>query len=124
MTRYSLKLQELRLHEVVILHGGSPKGPSNPFKDNANLEGTTRHEVIWRFSPGSNIDADTPGKRKRKEKWKNHPVKLLIATDVLSEGQNLQDSQGIVNFDLHWNPVRMIQRVWSCGTACSHPMKC
>jgi len=106
-----LEAAGIEAHEVAILHGGSPKGPSNPFKDNANLEGTTRHEVIWRFSPGSNIDADTPGKRKRKEKWKNHPVKLLIATDVLSEGQNLQDSQGIVNFDLHWNPVRMIQRV-------------
>ncbi|GAI51274.1 unnamed protein product, partial [marine sediment metagenome] len=35
---------------------------------------------------------------------------LLIATDVLSEGQNLQDAQYLINYDLHWNPVRMIQR--------------
>ena len=34
----------------------------------------------------------------------------LFATDVLSEGQNLQDSGLLVNYDLHWNPVRMIQR--------------
>jgi superfamily II DNA/RNA helicase len=34
----------------------------------------------------------------------------LVATDVLSEGQNLQDSGILVNYDLHWNPVRMIQR--------------
>ena len=35
---------------------------------------------------------------------------MLIATDVLSEGQNLQDAQFLVNYDLPWNPVRMIQR--------------
>ena len=35
---------------------------------------------------------------------------MLISTDVLSEGQNLQDAQYLVNYDLHWNPVRMIQR--------------
>lgn len=35
---------------------------------------------------------------------------VLFATDVLSEGQNLQDCGVLVNFDLHWNPVRMIQR--------------
>jgi len=35
---------------------------------------------------------------------------ILFATDVLSEGQNLQDCGLLVNFDLHWNPVRMIQR--------------
>lgn len=38
------------------------------------------------------------------------PVQLLISTDVLSEGQNLQDAGYLINADLHWNPVRMIQR--------------
>lgn len=37
-------------------------------------------------------------------------IDFLFATDVLSEGQNLQDSGMLVNYDLHWNPVRMIQR--------------
>jgi ERCC4-related helicase len=37
-------------------------------------------------------------------------LNLLVATDVLSEGQNLQDAGVLINFDLHWNPVRMIQR--------------
>jgi ERCC4-related helicase/regulator of extracellular matrix RemA (YlzA/DUF370 family) len=37
-------------------------------------------------------------------------LQYLFATDVLSEGQNLQDCGVIINFDLHWNPVRMIQR--------------
>ena len=37
-------------------------------------------------------------------------IELLIATDVLSEGQNFQEAQFLVNYDLPWNPVRMIQR--------------
>lgn len=37
-------------------------------------------------------------------------VQMVIATDVLSEGLNLQDCDKIINYDLHWNPVRMIQR--------------
>ena len=34
----------------------------------------------------------------------------VIATDVLAEGLNLQDCDNIINYDLHWNPVRLIQR--------------
>ena len=39
------------------------------------------------------------------------PVDILIATDVLSEGQNLQDCDMVINYDIHWNPVRVIQRM-------------
>jgi hypothetical protein len=38
------------------------------------------------------------------------PVEVLLSTDVLAEGVNLQDAALLVNFDVHWNPVRMIQR--------------
>jgi len=38
------------------------------------------------------------------------PVDILITTDVLSEGQNLQDADMVINYDIHWNPVRVIQR--------------
>lgn len=38
------------------------------------------------------------------------PVDILLSTDVLAEGVNLQDVSVLVNFDIHWNPVRMIQR--------------
>lgn len=38
------------------------------------------------------------------------PITTLIATDVLSEGLNLQDCDTVINYDLHWNPVRLIQR--------------
>jgi superfamily II DNA or RNA helicase len=37
-------------------------------------------------------------------------IKILCSTDVLSEGQNLQDCGIIINYDLHWNPVKMVQR--------------
>lgn len=40
----------------------------------------------------------------------DEPVRILIATDCLSEGQNLQDAQTVVNYDIHWNPTRLIQR--------------
>lgn len=39
------------------------------------------------------------------------PIDVLIATDCLSEGQNLQDCDLIINYDIHWNPVRLIQRM-------------
>ena len=40
-----------------------------------------------------------------------NPIDILIATDCLSEGQNLQDADLVVNYDIHWNPVRIIQRM-------------
>lgn len=55
----------------------------------------------------SNIKVDYP---KVYEKLLN-PIDILIATDVLSEGQNLQDADMVINYDIHWNPVRVIQRV-------------
>lgn len=58
-------------------------------------------KIAKRFSPIS-----------KKYTLKNGETELnfLFATDVLSEGQNLQDAGILVNYDLHWNPVRMIQR--------------
>lgn len=40
----------------------------------------------------------------------NNDIDILIATDCISEGQNLQDCDYLVNYDIHWNPVRIIQR--------------
>jgi hypothetical protein len=39
------------------------------------------------------------------------PLRVLVSTDVLSEGVNLQDAMLLVNYDLHWNPVRLLQRI-------------
>ena len=40
----------------------------------------------------------------------NRSIDILIATDCISEGQNLQDCDYLINYDIHWNPVRIIQR--------------
>lgn len=39
------------------------------------------------------------------------PIRVLISTDILSEGLNLQDAFLLINYDLHWNPVRLMQRI-------------
>lgn len=59
-------------------------------------------ELAWRFSPVSNDKMDAV-----KQKGE---INVMIATDVLSEGQNLQDCSIIVNFDLPWAIIRLIQR--------------
>ena len=59
-------------------------------------------EYAWRFSPESNNKRD----RFRPEQ----ELRVLVATDVLSEGQNLQDGAIVVNFDLPWAIIRLIQR--------------
>jgi len=48
-------------------------------------------------------------------------VDMMISTDVLSEGQNLQDCGIVVNYDLHWNPTRMVQRA-AALTASARPL--
>jgi len=51
--------------------------------------------------------------QKRKEiidSFLNLDTDVLLSTDILSEGQNLQKARIVINYDLHWNPVRMIQR--------------
>jgi superfamily II DNA or RNA helicase len=57
--------------------------------------------AAWRFSPVSN---------KRDEIKPGDQVRVLVATDVLSDGQNLQDAAIVVNFDLPWALVRLVQR--------------
>ena len=67
---------------------------------------TDRSELIRRFSPyynGSNsADLARTGKSE---------IRVLISTDVLSEGLNLQDATRLINYDIHWNPVRLMQRI-------------
>ena len=59
-------------------------------------------DSAWRFSPDSN---QRPGQGKP-----GRELRVLVATDVLSEGQNLQDSHVVVNYDLPWAIIRLIQR--------------
>jgi hypothetical protein len=65
-----------------------------------------RLDVITRFSPYYN--GSTEGELKAAGK---SDIRVLISTDVLSEGLNLQDATRLVNYDIHWNPVRLMQRI-------------
>jgi superfamily II DNA or RNA helicase len=67
--------------------------------------GKQREEKVRHFSPKSNTQD-----QEELDYCLENPIDILISTDVLSEGQNLQDAGVLVNYDLHWNPVRMIQR--------------
>ena len=61
------------------------------------------NKVLTLFSPVSKDRATLYPKL-------NEEIDILIATDCISEGQNLQDCDYLINYDIHWNPVRIIQR--------------
>lgn len=65
-----------------------------------------RSSIIQRFAPyyneSSSEDLALRGQRE---------IRVLVSTDVLSEGLNLQDATRLINYDLHWNPVRLMQRI-------------
>lgn len=76
--------------------------PDGRHSDIAKLSGSVSREgaanLVRRFSPISNFASPIS------------EIRILLATDVVSEGQNLQDCARVLNYDLHWNPVRLIQR--------------
>lgn len=61
-----------------------------------------RVRLVQEFAPRSNGRPELAGTERE--------IDVLISTDVLSEGQNLQDCGILINYDLHWNPTRMVQR--------------
>ena len=87
---------ELGLHSALVTGGGSNKTTLTGI-------GSELNTILTHFSPVS------------KERHKVDPdatteIDLLFATDCISEGQNLQDCDTLINYDIHWNPVRIIQR--------------
>ena len=87
--RYLLKqLQDAEIEGVAQVDSGT-KG--------------NRADVIRRFSPYYNGSSSAEqGSRE---------IRVLVSTDVLSEGLNLQDASKLINYDIHWNPVRLMQRI-------------
>ena len=61
-----------------------------------------RHELVQRFAPYYNDKSSAEVEDE---------IQILIATDVLAEGLNLQDASCLINYELHWNPVRLMQRI-------------
>ncbi|MGH7134094.1 MAG: helicase-related protein, partial [Pirellulales bacterium] len=67
---------------------------------------TSRAKIIRRFAPYYNgLSSGLLTAAGEDE------IRVLISTDVLSEGLNLQDATRLINYDLHWNPVRLMQRI-------------
>lgn len=87
--------EEFNLETAMVTGGGNNKCTLKTDKDFNNLllnfSPISKHREIINNSSTDNID-------------------ILIATDCISEGQNLQDCDYLINYDIHWNPVRIIQR--------------
>ena len=65
-----------------------------------------RADIIRRFAPYYNASSSTELAASNDKE-----IRVLVSTDVLSEGLNLQDASRLVNYDIHWNPVRLMQRI-------------
>lgn len=83
------------------LHVGKVTGQSSG--NRSTVPGLRRDipSILAAFSPVSKERGGNPN---------DDAIDILIATDCISEGQNLQDCDLLVNYDIHWNPVRIIQR--------------
>lgn len=75
-----------------------------------NLSEDFHESVKWKVPFEKWLQLIRENDPKTQQKIEN-TIDVLIATDCLSEGQNLQDCDTIVNYDIHWNPVRLIQRM-------------
>ncbi len=88
-------LTQQQLHSAKVTGTGSPKSTLSKSYD--------FQELLTLFSPRSKSKAQVLPQEPAE-------IGLLIGTDCISEGQNLQDCDYVINYDIHWNPVRIIQR--------------
>ena len=90
-------LNTFGIHTALVTGGGINKTTIK------SVSNTDINEILTNFSPISkeraHIDPDA-----------TEEIDILICTDCISEGQNLQDCDYLINYDIHWNPVRIIQR--------------
>ena len=91
--------------ETTVEYLCSQLNPNGQDPEIARLTGSTRNQaesILKRFAPTWNLGQN--------ERLRGQEIRVLLATDIVSEGQNLQDCARVLNYDLHWNPVRLIQR--------------
>ena len=86
---------ELGLHIALVIGSGENK---------TTLGKRDFNHILTNFSPVSKNRNKIEGMPQKEE------IDVLIATDCISEGQNLQDCDYLINYDIHWNPVKIIQR--------------
>ncbi len=93
----SERLMNRQLHSALVIGSGANK---------CTLKGVRVkdiNDVLINFSPKSK-------ERHKVDNKRTDEIDILFATDCISEGQNLQDCDYLINYDIHWNPVRVIQR--------------
>lgn len=106
------ELAKRGVNKIALVHGGTKKYETilQRFAPHTKLykerqwnkfDGTTYHDWLKWIETN---DTET-------NELIEDSIDILIATDVLSEGQNLQDADMVINYDIHWNPVRVIQRM-------------
>lgn len=77
----------------------------------AKLTGSDENKTTLKLNNNFNNILINFSPRSKERRDKSAPeIDVLIATDCISEGQNLQDCDMLINYDIHWNPVRIIQR--------------
>ena len=93
--------KDLGIHVALVTGGGENR---TTFQRKGFQQHTEFNHILTNFSPIAK-------QRARKSQMPQEgEIDLLIASDCISEGQNLQDCDYLVNYDIHWNPVRIIQR--------------
>lgn len=95
--KLSGKLLNLGLHSALVIGSGSNKTTLKGVRVN------DLNDILMNFSPNSK-------ERDKISPDKSEEIDILFATDCISEGQNLQDCDYLINYDIHWNPVRVVQR--------------
>lgn len=92
----------LKLDEALLSELGIRKDQISFLKSKT---GKNKQGIVQRFSPKAQMQVLIDGMVNGQPE-----IQILCSTDVLSEGQNLQDCGIIINYDLHWNPIKMVQR--------------
>lgn len=87
------ELKKIHLHTACVT--GKGVKTNNKHVDN------DFNSLLCAFSPKSKMKKEIPADKQ---------IDILIGTDCISEGQNLQDCDTVINFDIQWNPVSLIQR--------------
>jgi superfamily II DNA/RNA helicase len=94
--------ENLNIYSAIVT--GSKESCKTNFNPSGFISLNDFNSILINFSPNSknrNLLSRMP---------QNQEIDILIATDCISEGQNLQDCDYLINFDIHWNPVKLIQR--------------
>ncbi len=89
------KMLDLGVYTGLVTGSGKPRTNNKSIKADFN-------SLLCAFSPKSKVKSEIS---------RENQLDILIGTDCISEGQNLQDCDTVINFDINWNPVALIQRM-------------